>query len=650
MKRLRRIRMFTEFDNYLFREGTHTEIYNKLGAHVNGGGTEFSVWAPNARGVNLRIAKSDCSGCTGIEMDEGNSLLVTMARGVGGIWTAQVPGVGSGAAYRYEVLGADGIMRKKADPVAFRTRLRPSALSVVAEQGNYKWTDRNYMKRLAPEDVLKKPMAVYEVHLGSWKKDYRLGEDGFLNYRRLADELSEYVKFMGFTHVELIGICEHPFDGSWGYQVTGYYSPTSRYGSPEDFCYFVDKMHREGIGVILDWVPAHFPKDSFSFENFDGTPLYESPDPLLAEYPEWGTKAFDHSMPEVRSFLISNACYWLNGFHIDALRVDAVAAMLYTSFSREKWRPNKFGGTENLDSIAFLRQLSDTVKERTRGYLIAEDSSKMQGITADTEFGGIGFRLKWNLGWMNDTLKYFGKDPLYRGYHHGELTHTVDYAFTENFILVLSHDEVVHLKHSMLEKMPGSEGDKLAGLKALYAFQFLLPGKKLIFMGQELADSREWSEKREIPWENAGDVWKRAVMESLRELLTVYKGTPCLYNDYGSNPVTFEWVNRNDAVRSTVSFIRRNPWNYEGAVLAVCNFTPVQLDGYTCGVPEEGYYKRIFSTYDSLPGETVSGNTVPLSSEKRECDRYENTVTYNLRPYEVAVFAFPEAKRRSKSK
>jgi len=627
---------FTDYDRYLFHEGTNYEAYRKLGAHqriIDGQrGTYFAVWAPNAAQVSVITDKKGWYEGEGV-----------MQRRSDGIWERFLPGVGAGDLYRYVITGADGIKRFKSDPYAFYTELRPSNASIVCPIGGYKWRDADFMAARRKKNVLDEPMAIYEVHLGSWKKDYSRNADGFLNYRELADQLVEYVEFMGYTHVELIGICEHPFDGSWGYQVTGFFSPTSRYGKPDDFRYFVDTMHSRGIGVILDWVPAHFPKDSFGLEKFDGSPLYESADPLLAEYPEWGTKAFDHSKPEVRSFLISSAFYWVKEFHIDALRVDAVAAMLYTNFSRAEWRPNKYGGTDNLDSIAFLKQLNGALRSMTDSYLIAEDSSAVQGITTDVDDGGIGFMFKWNMGWMNDTLKYMSKDPIYRKWHHGDLTHTADYAFTENFILVLSHDEVVHLKHSMLEKLPGGLEEKFGGLKALYAFQFTFPGKKLLFMGQDIAEDREWDENRSVNWWFAGDFGHRDIMQCVRNLLDIYRKYPTLHSD-SKDSRTFEWVNRNDGDRNILCYIRRNPWDYNGAVLVVCNFSPMQYNGYSCGVPIEGMYRRIFSTYDSLPGggsPQEVGDLPPIVATDGMCDGYGHRITYDLRPYEAIVLEFP---------
>lgn len=631
--------VFSDFDSYLFHEGTNYEIYKKLGAHPDMEndvqGTRFFVWAPNAQAIALISAR------TGWE----NEYWMHRSEFDQGIWECFLPGVGDGDAYRYIVTGADGVRRWKSDPVAFRFEKRPANASIVCSLDSYQWNDDEYQAQRDNTKVLEKPMAVYEIHLGSWKKGFQ-GEndkDGFLNYRQLADDLVQYVQYMGYTHVELMGICEYPFDLSWGYQVTGYYAPTSRYGTPDDFRYFVDKLHQAGIGVILDWVPSHFCKDEFALVHFDGTRLYENSDPLRAEFPVWGTMAFDHGKPEVRSFLISNAFYWINEFHVDALRVDAVASMLYNDYDRSEWRPNMFGGRMNLESMDFMRQLNYEVCGKTTGYLIAEDSSAEWGITADVRNNGLGFMLKWNMGWMNDTLKYIKKDPLFRRWHHGELTHTVDYAFSENYILVLSHDEVVYGKHSLVEKAPGGIMDRFGGLKVLYTYQFTHPGKKLLFMGQDFAQEQEWNVENSIDWHLADDFGHRDIMQCMRNLLTVYKKYPVLYND-SKDTRTFEWINRNDADRNIVCFIRRNPWTYDGAVLVVLNFSPNRYDGYTCGIPFGGKYHRVFSTYDSLPGggnPDELGNVPELPVYEGECDGYQWHLCYDLRPFEAIVVEFP---------
>lgn len=628
---------FSDVDSFLFHQGTNYETYRKMGAHITEEdgvqGTRFVLWAPNAQYVNLITAP------TGWENE------LWMERTENGMWERFVPGVGKGDAYRYHVVGADGHTRVKSDPFAFWAERRPDSASIVWPLYGYEWHDGVHQAQRDNTKVLERPMAIYEVHLGSWKRSNQdeNDENAFLNYRVLADQLAEYVNWMGYTHVELMGICEHPFDGSWGYQVTGFFAPTSRYGTPDDFRYLVDKLHQAGIGVILDFVPAHFPKDSFGLAEFDGTPLYESPDPLRAEYPEWGTKAFDHAKPEVRSFLISSAFYWIQEFHIDALRVDAVAAMLYASFSRAEWRPNMFGGNINLESKDFLKQLNYAVCGQTTGYLIAEDSSVIGGITSDVRWDGIGFTLKWNMGWMNDVLRYIGHDPIYRKYHHEELTHTSDYAFTENYVLPLSHDEVVHLKHSLAEKAPGGIEDRLGGLKTLFTYQFTHPGKKLLFMGQEFAQEREWSEKREIDWYLASKFGHRDVLQCVRNLLDIYKRYPSLHND-SKDARTFEWVNRSDADRNIIAFIRRNPWDYNGAVLVVCNFSAASYYDYTVGVPFDGQFNRVFSTYDSLPGggsPAETGGIPPLTAQWHECDGYSHMLTYSLRPFESVIIAFP---------
>jgi len=630
---------FSEFDRYLFHEGSHFKAYKKMGAHIRreGGvsGVRFCIWAPEARRV--------CVLCDRLGWDEYKG---EMERVGSGVWEIFIPGIRAGDKYRYMIVGCDGITRFKADPYAFRSELRPATASVVCPLSGYKWNDKDFITQNTNKNVLEKPMAIYEVHLGSWKRDMRY-EDGFLNYRVLADDLVQYVNYMGYTHVELIGICEYPFDGSWGYQVTGFFSPTSRYGTPNDFRYLVDKLHQNGIGVILDWVPAHFPKDSFGLEKLDGGATYEALNPLLAEYPEWGTKAFDHSKGGVRSFLLSSAYYWVTEFHIDALRVDAVASMLHTNFGRSQWHVNEDGSTHNHSSIAFLKMVNKTITKKTRAYLIAEDSSIEPGITEEVDKGGMGFMFKWNMGWMNDTLKYIETDPIYRHWDHGKLTHTANYAFLENFVLVLSHDEVVHLKKPMVKKAPGSIMDQMGTLKSLYAFQFTHPGKKLLFMGQDFGEDREWDENRELNWGLTNDFGHRDIMQCVKNLLSVYRTYPVLYTD-SKNPTTFEWVNSMDYDRNIISYIRRNPWNYDSALLVVCSFSPVQHNGYRCGVPLEGYYKRIFSTYDSLPGSGGPGEMMdipPLSSIHEGCDGREYCVSYDLRPFESAIFEFPIKKK-----
>ncbi len=628
---------YTDYDSYLFHQGTHSSVYKKLGAHpdvVDGiEGTRFAVWAPHAGFCCVITAKTGWEDEKWMHQSENDPT----------VWECFLPGVGPGDAYRFIIFGPDGVRRIKSDPYSLRMELRPANASIVESLESYEWHDDEYQAARDNTQVLNKPMSIYEVHLGTWKKRY-MGpedEDGYLNYRELADQLAEYVNYMGYTHVELMGICEYPFDGSWGYQVTGFFAPTARYGTPDDFRYFVDKMHTSGIGVILDWVPAHFPKDYFGLVEFDGTYLYESEDPLRREFPEWTTLAFDYSKPEVRSFMISSACYWINEFHIDALRADAVAALLYADYSRSEWRPSAGGGRINTESREFLKQLNYTVCGRTSGFLIAEDSTAEDGITRDVRYDGVGFTFKWNMGWMNDSLRYLANDPIYRQYHHGELTHTVDYAFAENWVLVLSHDEVVHMKRTMSQKAPGSQQDRLGGLKSLYTYQYTHPGKKLLFMGQEFAMDREWSEKREIDWWNADDFAHRDVMQCVRNLNGLYKMYSSLYTD-SQNPATFEWVNRNDASRNILSYIRRNPWNYDGALLVVISFSPVQHYGYTVGVPHEGLYNRVFSTYDSLPGQgNPADGIAPLTAEWHDCDGYTHMLTYDLRPFESVIFAIP---------
>ena len=631
--------IFSDYDRYLFHQGKSYEIYKKMGAHIcfedGVSGTRFAVWAPNALSVSVV--------CDTLGWENEHH----MRRSDDGIWECFVPGVTTGAAYRYAITGPDGEKHLKSDPYSFRYQLRPDNASVICTLREYKWNDGEYQDRRNSKTVIDSPMAIYEVHLGSWKKEY-IGEDdpdGFLNYRVLGDQLAEYVSYMGYTHVELMGICEYPFDPSWGYQVTGYYAPTSRYGTPDDFRYMVDRLHRSNIGVILDWVPAHFPKDEFAMGRFDGTPLYESADPLRQEFPVWGTYAFDHGKPEVRSFLMASAFYWINEFHIDALRVDAVAAMQYADFSRKQWRPNIHGGHINYESTNFLKQLCCDLSSMSNGYLIAEDSSVEQGITNDVNIGGLGFAFKWNMGWMYDTLKYLSNDFYERRYHHGELTHVADYVFTENFINVISHDEVHKYvaDSSILHRMPGSYEDKLGGVKALYTFQFTFPGKKLLFMGQDFAQDNEWDVLKSLDWHQCDEFGHRDIQLSVRRLLELYKEYPSLHRD-SKDPAIFEWVNRDFADANIISYIRKNPWNYGGAILVICNFSPWYHNGYGCGVPMGGEYVRLFSTYDNLPGcggPDELGGCPMMYPENNYCDGRPFRLGYGLRPFEAVIIKMP---------
>ena len=622
---------FTRSDKTLLQQGTWYSAYQKLGAHPavykKESGVFFSVWAPHAKKVNLLI----CS-----RVPERNP--IPMKRRQGGVWELFVPGAEAGDSYSFSILGADGVERLKADPFAFSSELRPDRASIVADLNSYLWQDGAYLSSVHPRDVWHEPMAVYEVHLGSWKRDHSVSPSAFLSYRELAPLLADYVRSMGYTHVELIGICEYPFDGSWGYQCTGFFAPTSRYGAPDDFRFLVDTLHQAGIGVILDWVPAHFPKDDFSLSCFDGTPLYEPGDLLFAEIPCWGTLAFDHSKPEVRSFLISSAIYWIKEFHLDGIRTDAVAAMLYRSFGREKWSPNKYGGEDYLEGMLFLHQLTGAVHQLTDALMVAEDSSILPGMTLPASKGGYGFDLKWNLGWMNDTLIFFDKDPIFRRYHHECLTHTVDYAFQEHWILPLSHDEVVHCKRTMLCKMPGPIDWQIAGLKQLYALQIAHPGKKLLFMGQEFAENREWDENREINWALLKKPGHKEVCRCVADLLALYKQYPCLYA-FDDDACSFQWINRHDADRNIIAFLREKPDSSDGALLFLFNFSPVDYSDYSCGVPLLGVYSQVYSTV--CPGENRT-----LSARRTHSDGFSYTLKPGLRGFEALIFELPQPKQR----
>lgn len=630
-------RFITEFDQYLFGQGTHYDLYNKLGAHpmtVDGEeGVYFAVWAPNAAAVSI---VGDFN-----EWDENATPMERLEPL--GIYQIFLTGIKVGDIYKYCVTAQDGKKTLKADPYGFQAELRPNNASVVADISDFKWHDSRWMKKREKFDDKKNPMFVYEVHPGSWKKHEQTeeDEDGFYNYREIAHELAAYVKDMGYTHVELMGIAEHPFDGSWGYQVTNYFAPTSRHGSPEDFQYFMDYMHEHNIGVILDWVPAHFPRDAFGLAEFDGTCLYEYADPRKGEHPDWGTKVFDYGKTEVQNFLICNALFWLEHYHVDGLRVDAVASMLYLDYGREdgQWVPNIYGGNENLEAIEFFKHLNIIVKKRNPGIvMIAEESTAWPKVTDKAEYGGLDFSLKWNMGWMHDFLEYMKLDPYFRKYNHTKMNFAMVYAYSENYMLVLSHDEVVHLKCSMIEKMPGSYEDKFKNLMAGYAFMTGHPGKKLLFMGQDFGQHREWSEKRELDWFLLDKEPNRHLQAFVKELLHLYKNNKCLY-EYDCYPEGFEWINADDGDRSIFSFVRHSE-SGKSNMLFIINFTPVERPDYRVGTTCRRKHTLVLSSDDKKFGGTGKRRPKEYKPAKKECDGRKYSFRYKLPAYGVAVFKF----------
>ena len=628
----------TELDRYLFGQGTHYEIYKLLGAHPGTQrkkpGVFFAVWAPRAKGVSV---VGDFNGWD----PEAN---VMQCDNDMGIYQLFIPGIKEGALYKYCITTYNDKLLYKADPYGNYAELRPGNASRVADLAKpYRWGDSAWLTKRQEFDPAKDAMSIYEVHPGSWKKHPAQGEDdpGFYNYRELAHALAGYVKEMGYTHVELMGIAEHPFDGSWGYQVSGYYAPTSRYGTPEDFRYFVNYMHKNKIGVILDWVPAHFPKDAHGLADFDGTPTYEYADPRKGEHPDWGTKVFDYGKNEVKNFLIANALFWIEEFHIDGLRVDAVASMLYLDYGREagQWVPNKYGENKNLEAIEFFKHLNSVVLGKHKGtVMIAEESTAWPQVTGKPEDGGLGFSLKWNMGWMHDFLEYMKLDPYFRQYNHHKMTFSTSYAYSENYVLVLSHDEVVHLKCSMINKMPGLGQDKFENLKAGYSYMIGHPGKKLLFMGQDFGQYQEWSEARELDWYLLREENHRQLQNYVKELLKLYKKYPALYaND--QNPQGFEWINADDAARSVYSFVRWSPTGRNN-LLFVINYTPVARDDYMVGVPKRKQYKLILNSKEPEFGGDVHKEQLVYRAVKKECDGRQYSFAYSLPAYGVAVFQF----------
>ena len=623
----------TEMDRYLFGNGTHYEIYNKLGAHphtLNGKkGMYFAVWAPHAKAVHLT---GDFNG-----WNETSHPMKPLADS--GIYELFVPGMRTGQLYKYAITPQRGRTFLKADPYAFQAEFRPGTASVTADIEGFKWSDSQWLKAREQADLLKEPISIYEVHIGSWKKKDRPEKDGFYTYREAAKELADYVSSMGYTHVELMGIAEHPLDASWGYQVTGYYAPTSRYGTPQDFMYMVNYLHRNKIGVILDWVPAHFPRDAHGLATFDGSCLYEYADPRKGEHPDWGTKIFDYGKNEVKNFLIANALYWLEKYHVDGLRVDAVASMLYLDYGRSggNWIPNKYGGNQNLEAIEFFRHLNSIVKKRVKNaMIIAEESTAWPGVTHDPADGGLGFSFKWNMGWMHDFLEYMKLDPYFRKYNHNKMTFGLTYASSENFILVLSHDEVVHLKCSMINKMPGIYEDKFANLKVGYTFMMTHPGKKLLFMGQDFGQFHEWDEKVSLDWHLTGEPLHADLQRYYSDLLHVYRKYPALHRlekDWHG----FQWINANDGDRSIFSYIRRDETGKK-SLLVICNFTPMERSDYRVGVPKRGNYTLVMDTAHGL---YKRGEHAPaFRSVKKECDGQPYSFAYPLPPYGAAIFRF----------
>ena len=628
--------MITEMDQYLFGQGTHYEIYKKLGAHLTEyegeKGVYFAVWAPHAKGVRV-VGEFNCWGSDGYRMNRLEPL---------GIYEVFVPGLEEGCMYKYLIETEKGDYLYKADPFAFYAEKRPGTASRVADISGFTWHDDRWMTKRAGWNAAESPMSIYEVHPGSWKRHpHEEDEDGFYNYRELAVELTEYIKKMGYTHIELMGIAEHPFDGSWGYQVTGYFAPTSRYGTPEDFQYMIDYFHKHNIGVILDWVPAHFPRDAHGLANFDGEALYEHPDSRRGEHPDWGTKIFNYEKSEVRNFLIANALFWLGEYHVDGLRVDAVASMLYLDYGKQdgQWLPNKYGGNENLDAVWFFKHLNSIIHGRGDGsMIIAEESTAWPGVTKDVDDGGLGFTFKWNMGWMNDFLEYMKLDPYFRKDNHNKMTFAMSYAYSENYILVLSHDEVVHLKCSMLNKMPGYLDDKFANLKAGYTFMFGHPGKKLLFMGNEFAQLQEWSEARELDWFLLKEDRHLHMQNYVRALLQLYKKYRCLY-ELDDSWDGFQWINADDSYRSIFSFVRYSKTKRKN-LLFVMNFTPMERPDYRVGVPKKKKYELVLDSDAEEYGGSGRKRAKVYDAKKGSCDNQKYYVEYPLSAYGTAVFEF----------
>ena len=624
----------SELDTYLFAKGRHYEIYEKMGAHLaeedGKAGTYFSVWAPNARSVSV-VGDFNNWDRTAHPMQPVQQ---------SGIWDIFVPGVKAGDLYKFAVETSQGYTVLKADPYGNQSQLRPDNASVVADIRYFDWTDQAWRKA-HQEKKTESPMAIYEVHPGSWKKDPSMPGE-FYNFKKLAVELADYVLEMGYTHVELIGLSEHPFDGSWGYQVSGYYAPTARYGTPADFMYFVNYMHDHGIGVILDWVPAHFPKDEFGLGRFDGTALYEHQDPRKGEHPEWGTYCFNYGRTEVSNFLVANALFWIEKFHVDGLRVDAVASMLYLDFGRSSgnWIPNEDGGNQNYEAITFLKHLNSIVAQRNPGaMMIAEESTAWPKVTGDVEDGGLGFTYKWNMGWMHDFLEYMKCDPIFRKYHQNQITFSFMYAYSENYVLVLSHDEVVHLKKSMIYKMPGTMPEKFGNLRAAYGLMMMHPGKKLLFMGQDFAQTAEWNEAKSLDWHLLEKYPEHQQLNHYYcDLLHFYQNEPALY-ELDDSPEGFAWINGSDAEHNMLTFCRMTK-DKKNCLLCHFNFSPVAYENFQSGVLCPGTYTEVFNSNAAEYGGTGLVNPEPIEAVKESWDFKDYSIKYHLGAYGVCIFKF----------
>ena len=631
---------FTEMDRYLFGQATHYEIYEKLGAHVckkdGKKGVIFDLWAPHAKQVFV-IGQFNDWNETSHEMEK-------LGADKNGIFELFIEGVKEESLYKYLIITEDGRKLYKADPYASYAELRPGTASAVYDTSNFKWTDKRWMNARAKkteEDVYKEPIAIYECHPGSWTRHPGRNDDGFYTYEELAKKLVPYVKEMGYTHIELMGIAEYPYDGSWGYQVTGYYAPTSRYGKPDEFAAFVNECHKEGIGVILDWVPAHFPKDAHGLAEFDGEPLYEYPDPRKGEHSDWGTKIFNYEKNEIKNFLIGSALMWVEKYHVDGLRVDAVASMLYLDYGKQNgdWVPNKFGGNKNLEAVEFFKHINTVVLGRNHGTLmIAEESTAWPKVTGKAIDDGLNFTYKWNMGWMHDFLDYMKLDPYFRKNNHNKMTFAMSYNESEKYILVLSHDEVVHLKCSMINKMPGYEVDKFKNLMAGYAFMMGHPGKKLLFMGQEFAQLQEWSEKRELDWYLLENPKHKYMQDWVKALLHLYQENKSMY-ELDHSWKGFEWINANDADRSIYSFVRRSE-DGKNNMLFVINFTPMERIDYRVGVPEKKTYKLVLNSDSTRFGGDAANKKTSYKAEEKECDKKRYSFAYPLPAYGVAIFKF----------